>query len=346
MNTREPRSYLQNKTSYLYAWNFRDKAAWLVDMDREDFYQSSFLDQRIIVKNHDVRSQPIDRYLNRVNEQRIGNPAFIFHTAFCCSTLLARSLDFPGQTMVFREPLTLLQLADLKRGLSQSDQAYDLLLEKTLQSLLNSSFSERRVVIKPTNLANNLLPDLIAIAPSAKFLLLHDELEPFMISVLKRPEESATGIQHFLNRFLLDNPMEDRSLLTQTRGKLHYQAALAWALQKRYLNNVLESNAASIRTIQTPRLLEEPTNALASISEWLALDLDSQPFSDIVTTPVWNRNAKHPGKRYDPEQRAREQASLRLRFASAVDDATQWLNNGIRIMPEAFPDQSELKFEG
>lgn len=333
----------RDRVPYLYAWNFRENAAWFIEMDREDFHNSIFLDQRIAAKQREVTPRPIDTVLGENVEEREVRKAFIFHTAFCCSTLLARSLDRPGQTMVYREPMTLLQLADLKRGLSGSGHDWNPLLKTTLHHQFYGTAFEDRVLIKPTNLANNLLPDLIRLYPDARFLLLHDELEPFLVSVLKRPAESMTGIQQFLNRFLLDTPPGNQSVVTQARGKLHYQAALAWALQKRYLTAVLHEHPESIRTLCTPKLLEQPAGILTATSAWLGLDFGGGHFADIASSPLWNRNAKHPGKHYDARQRAREQHDLRKRLADPIAEATEWLAHDTGLFPATFRQDLELK---
>ncbi len=342
MNGLDP-PQIRHRVPYLYAWNLRDNAAWFLEMDREDFHRSSFLDQRIAARNRDIATRPIDALLSENVEERRVRKAFVFHTAFCCSTLLARSLDWPGQTMVYREPMTLLQLADLKRGLSGSAHGFDRLLETTLNHQFNRVSSEDRVLIKPTNLANNLLPDLIRLYPEARFLVLHDDLEPFLVSVLKRPDESVGGIQQFLNRFLLDAPPVDQAVVAQTRGKLHYQAALAWALQKRYLLGVLQNHPEPMRTLRTPDLLGQPARALTAISAWLRLDIEGGQFEDISSSPLWNRNAKHPGKRYDARQRAREQADIKDRLAAPIAEAVHWLARDTGLMPEAFRQDLELE---
>lgn len=333
---------MQKKFLYLYAWDFKKNSAYFVHVDREDLYKSSFLDQRIHAKDNTLVTKDIQTVLGNSIETHSKTPVFIFHTAFCCSTLLARSLDFPGKTLVLREPLTLLQLADLKRGFTRTPHEYNSTLARTMQLLTNSPLHEGKVIIKPTNLANNLIPDLIALYPNTRILLLHDNLEPFLTSVLKRPNESITGIQLFLKRFLADNPVTPQALDSQIKGKLHFEAALAWALQKNALNKIIAKQSGRIRTIHTSDFLMHPETVLPAITQWLKLDLDEIDFSSITSSPLWSVNAKHPDKRYSANQRAREQIDLQNRFSQAINEALSWLMDTVCLMPEPFPTNLSL----
>lgn len=328
---------MEQRFPYLYAWDFKKNSAYFVHIDREDLHKSSFLDQRISAKDNTLVTHDIQAALGVSTEKPGEVPVFIFHTAFCCSTLLARSLDMPGKTLVFREPLTLLQLADLKRGFSKAPFEYHRLLMRTMQFLTDLSVCEEKIIIKPTNLANNLITDLIAVYPTTRILLLHDDLEPFIISVLKRPDESVTGMNLFLKRFLADNPADLHFLDAQISGKLHLQAALAWALQKSELNKAMGEQSSQIRTIHTSDFLTRPETILSEASKWLNLDLDKNSFNGITDTPLWGLNAKHPEKRYDVEQRAKEQREFQSRFAPMIEEARTWLTHTAGLMPNPFP---------
>jgi hypothetical protein len=52
---------------------------------------------------------------------------FVFHTAFCCSTLLARALDVPGSSMGLKEPSVLVDFASvwLQRRQTQATETGD-----------------------------------------------------------------------------------------------------------------------------------------------------------------------------------------------------------------------------
>ncbi len=92
---------------------------------------------------------------------RAQPPHFIAHTSFCWSTLLARSLAFDSRSLVLREPQALLLLAREFRGNparfpARARHAY---LGLALRLLNKAYHPEQRVILKPSNLANRLLPD-------------------------------------------------------------------------------------------------------------------------------------------------------------------------------------------
>src|SRR5215203_5538403 len=84
-------------------------------------------------------------------------PHYIFHSAFACSTLLARALDAPGASMALNEPQVVnhLVLAALQNRLS-SDTL------QTVARLLGRPFGPgEAVVVKPSNEANLLAQPLL-----------------------------------------------------------------------------------------------------------------------------------------------------------------------------------------
>lgn len=335
---------MQGKTSYLYAWDFNNNLAHFIELDREDLYNSSFLDQRISAKDNSLTTASIDTVMTQsIHDATHTTPVFIFHTAFCCSTLLARSLDIPGKTLVFREPLTLLQMADLKRGLSKTSRDYQPLLAMTLKKLTNSFIHEKQIIIKPTNLANNLIADLINIYPTTRILLLYDDFESFLASVLKRPQESATGIDLFLKRLLADTSRSPQKISNSETGeKLHLKAALAWALQKLELNDAVTKYADWIRIIYTPDFLASPEPVLLETARWFNLNLAPGAFHNIANSPLWGVNAKHPAQRYDASLRAKEKAQLINHFKPMIEEAKSWLADSDSLMPDSFPNKLML----
>ncbi|MGH8127441.1 MAG: hypothetical protein ACRETC_03610 [Gammaproteobacteria bacterium] len=330
-------SWWQRPETYLYAWDFADESARFIPMDRAALARSSFLDQRIAADLSTVQNVPIAEVLSSTSGEPSAAPAFIFHTAFCCSTLLARSLDLPGRTLALREPATLLQLADLKRGLTVTNYNVASLLTPTLNLLSRPFRTGERVLIKPTNLVNNLIPELLAASPESRVLVLYDNLEAFLLSVLKRPRESERGISQFLERLRLDAPARAFAPEVLNVGDLPRRAALVWALQMHALNASLSTSPSHVRFLGAPSLLREPVSALAAVTEWLNLGIDTAVLRDVTQGPIWNRHAKHPDQSYTPARRNEEQTLARRLLADPLQQTRAWMAQTPGLMPTTLP---------
>ena len=104
---------------------------------------------------------------------------FIFHTAFCRSTLLARAMNVPGTSVGMAEPGILAQLA----GAGQAAAG----LVKPVCDLLARPWPDAGAVfVKPTNHANRLIPPLLAARPDATAVLMTNALPAFLRAVDKR----------------------------------------------------------------------------------------------------------------------------------------------------------------
>jgi len=332
----------QRPEAYLYAWDFKADQARFLPLDRTALARSSFLDQRIAADPSSARPIPITEVLERAPGRPDRPPAFIFHTAFCCSTLLARSLDLPGRTLVLREPATLLQLADLKRGLYAVERRLSGMPEPTLNLLSRPFLPDERVLIKPTNLVNNLIPELVAASPGARVVVLCDGLEAFLISVLKRPRESERGMANFLERLLRDTPARRFSREVTGVTGLPQRAALAWALQMHALTSWLSDSPDNVRILTAPRLLASPLAALEAVAGWLDLDLDSRTLQDMVEGPVWRQHAKSPAHGYTPDRREEEQALARRVLAEPLRQGIAWAAGVPGLIPRPLPPALHL----
>src|SRR5579875_2971017 len=89
---------------FAHRFDFRNDRYEFVLMPRETHRETAFLD---------VRSVPgdLERMLVPRQAARTAGPGaplhFIFHSGLCCSTLMARALDWKGAVMGFKEPAIL-----------------------------------------------------------------------------------------------------------------------------------------------------------------------------------------------------------------------------------------------
>ena len=239
---------------------------------------------------------------------------------------------------MLREPATLLQLADLGRGRTTSVRSETELLPLTLNLLMRPFATGERVLIKPTNLANNLAPALLDLHPASRALLLYDELESFLLSVLKRPRESERGIEQFLARFLADPVGRAWAAANPLPEELAERAALAWTLQILELRAWLESTTRErVRVLTATELLADPVAALQACAEWMDIGLTGAEASGIAAGPLWMRHAKHPSLAYTPARRREEQALARRLLDKPLHDGLDYARAAFGIGAADFP---------
>ena len=180
---------------------------------------------------HDIAAEPLPVH-------------FIFHGAFCRSTLLARALEIEGVAVSLSEPAILADLASL------GNEARGLVAP--LVSLLARRRSEvDAVFIKPTNHANRLIPTLMEAVPGARAILMTNPVAPFLQSVRKR---GLMGHRWGRNYYLelqrdlaVDFGMSPNEIFAMSDLQT---AGLAWLLNQLYFTDlVAEKSGGRIRTL-------------------------------------------------------------------------------------------------
>ena len=86
-------------------------------VSRDTYLESAFLDARMAPVRGGKLRIPLAPLLSDPLPAT-ASLAFIFHTSFCCSTLLARSLQQPGTSHVLREPWAFSQMCKVKQVLT------------------------------------------------------------------------------------------------------------------------------------------------------------------------------------------------------------------------------------
>ena len=110
---------------------------------------------------------------------------FLFHSAYCCSTLLAAAMDIPGIAMGLKEPVLLNDLIGWRhRGAKGPEVAR--VLDASLHLLARPFGPGEAVVVKPSNVINPLIPAIMSLRPDARALLLHAPLEPYLASIARK----------------------------------------------------------------------------------------------------------------------------------------------------------------
>lgn len=250
---------------------------------------------------------------------------FIFHTSYCCSTLLANALDVPGATGVLKEPDVLINLAN--RLIRSDDQANRQRLELVLRLLERPFAPAEAVIVKPTNFANRLLENVLAQRPGSKAVLLHSDLETFLRSLLKRGMFGRIFGRKLFTQLRGWSPLDfgygpdELMQLTDVQA-----AALAWLMQIHHFDTMARAFPDRVLVLDSPTLLAEPAAAIDKVQTLFELGLDQSQIQAIATGPVFSKHSKFSDRDYSTYAREKEHKVATETHAEELEMVVKWID--------------------
>lgn len=260
-------------------------------------------------------------------------PAMILHSAFCCSTLLLRSLDLPGLSSGYSEPAILNDVAGLTLRRADGRQVAAA-MDAALHALARPLAPGERTVVKPSNVVNALAPLMLALRPEMRLLLLHARLPAFVGSIARKEVEGRLWVRELfwkltrlglVARFGLSE--EELFRLTDLQV-----AALSWLAQHALFADLAENFPDNVRTLESSRLMDQPAAALGALGSHFGLDLDADA---IARGPAFTSHSKD-GRAFDAAARAAEEDRGAALHARELEIVLRWAERmadhaGIRL---------------
>jgi hypothetical protein len=249
---------------------------------------------------------------------------FIFHSGYCCSTLLARAFDIPGVAMGLREPTIFNDIIGWRRR--GGEEARVMAVLQDAMALLAQPFAPgEAVVAKPSNIINGLALPIMAMRPDARAVLLHAPLPVFLGSIARKGMWGALWARQYFQGALQDGAIAlgfDRdAFMGQTDLQI---AAMGWLAQQALFDTIIrEVGADRVRTIDSETLLAHRADALFRLGDLLGLPLDRDRSIAIADGPVFARHSKSATP-YDAGDRKREQRDLDARRLDEIDKVAAW----------------------
>lgn len=311
-----------------------DRVAML-HIDEEVVERSTFMDTRLEADLSNAR------VLDRSEMAPCGAPAsppgWLFHTSFCCSTLLARILSAPPGVMVFREPLLLRRLADARNG----QRALGGWVEAGVNMLARPWAPSGRVLIKPTHAALNIAGDLMRASRGSRALVLTSSLDDFLISNVKKTEETQSRIPLLVERALQAGTWHKRLPPSAfAPPSLIAAAGLQWAAQRELLVElVAQVGPDRIRTLDAAGLLADVPALAQRSAAWLELPVDAGVIAERARL-LAGRHAKLETRAFDRETRAAEAAMIETMFRNDLKRDRAWLD--AHVLPAMSQDALQL----
>lgn len=264
----------------------------------------------------------------------------ILHTAFACSTLLARSVDAPPQRRVLRElpVFSGLPVARLELDATEWTQLCSILPELVSRPFTPGGICHN----KPSNSFLPVAGDWLAASPRSRAVVIDTPLDDFLLSAAKR---QAAGLAPWLTMW--------RSLDPGGQHAAHWQlqpeqldplrlAGFLWHLQMHLLHALGRQPIASrLRRVSAEAFLASPLAVAGSVAHWLG----GQPHDGVNPAHVeriMQRDAKRPGAVMNPALRLRSAEALRAEVDRPLREAKAWCAQqfGSHLEARAYPIQA------
>lgn len=229
-------------------------------------------------------------------EPETGPLHFIFHTAFCRSTLLVRALEIEGTSAGLAEPGIIARLA----GAGEAARS----LVKPVCDLLSRPWGEGEAVfVKPTNHANTLIPALLAARPEASAVLMTNDLAPFLRSVARRGLMGRRwGRQLYLELMGyagMDLGMDAREQFSMTDLQA---ASVGWFLSQRWFARLASGpEGQRLRVLDGDRFDADREKTLAAVFGLAGLSVSGATIAAVTAGPRFASHAKLGGSFADAE---------------------------------------------
>ncbi len=249
-----------------------------------------------------------------------GPVHFIFHSAFCLSTVLARAFDIPGVAMGLKEPVLLNDLAGWRqRGGKGRDIAE--VLDNGMALLARPFAPGEATVIKPSNVTASFYVAMLAMRPEAKALLLHAPLETYLKSVAKKGMDGRLWARDLLVKLLRDGLVdlgfeaEDYVGLTDLQA-----AAVGWLAQHKLFAALAARFPGRVRTLDSETLLARPVETMAALGALFGLKFDA---AAVAAGPAFTSHSKTGGA-FGAAARAAEYDAAAAIYGDEIYKVSVW----------------------
>jgi hypothetical protein len=311
----------------------------LIPTDRERLRHASFIDGRT-----DFSTGPTRRTrLSDLLAATVPAPQpdrYIFHIAFCGSTLLSRLLDAEGHALVLREPNCLTDLANQRAALDaaeRSDPASAPALHAVRALLRRRWREDEPIVVKPSNWVNNLAPLICEDAQNLRPLFLVMDRAAFVRAVFRGGSDrlafTARAAVHLTSAGRANAELVAMALARDTDqlGKLAGLAAVAHEVQMRLFREAAAKggwDAAHWLTLD--ELVADPRQAARKAASTLSIVLPDTALEANIAHWL-GRHAKQPDLAYSAEAQERFDRDAEAEHGARIDEALRWAERAFAI---------------
>lgn len=256
---------------------------------------------------------------------------FIFHSAFCGSTLLTQTLADVGMSPLSEPQLLNDMIGAVRRGMPGRDVAER--LDKALALLGRPQPGKAAVLVKPSNLVNSLARGMLALRPKSRAIFLYAPLEIFLISVARKGLECRLWVRELME-YQIELGMADFGYSARDYFRMSdlQIAALGWLVQFRLFHMIQqEADASRLMAIDSETLTQSAAKILPQICRHLDPNMEEARVAAAVESPALRRHSKS-GSSYSAEDRLKERESALAAHADEIAKVVYWAQELARQM--------------
>jgi hypothetical protein len=291
-----------------------------VDYDRATRASVPFLiDQYLPAKPF----KALDRQQARQAAPATAPVHFIFHSGFCCSTLLADCFDQPGLATPFSEPMILNDLVGWrKRGAAPA--AVGTALDDALAMLARPFEGDLVSIVKPSTIVNGLASAMMRLRPESKAIFIHAPVADFITSIAKKgldgrlwARELFLGMRRegLTQRLGFDDP----DFFGQTDLQI---AACAWLGQQVLFADIANLYPDRLQSVSSDQFLAAPEQAIRAAADLFGLAISDEQTDAALAGPM-QRNSKDR-TRFSAADRTADYDRARAAYGDEIDKVAVW----------------------
>lgn len=320
-----PRDLFTSPELYPVQIDFRRRSVIFARISRQDYEDFVFLEIDAVLRQIrqlcEIRVD--DLLLAAANAPPVVKPVhYILHTAYCCSTLLARYFDLIPSCFVLKEPQLLAQFALASDRFSEGwNEGFELCVR-----LLSRTPDACELPVIKTNVPCNVLGErFLKHNRQATITFLMMPLRHFLLAVLKSGIRRRR-VQYWVGKLIGDPLWCSQLGNIKARDLTDVEAAICFWLVNHSLCSQLSSGAdrSRVLALDGERVADCPREALPAVMSICGQPLDNDRLEWLLNHPSARRHAKHPLRAYDASVRRQEIASWEDRWGGEADIGIEW----------------------
>ena len=250
---------------------------------------------------------------------------FIFHSAYCCSTLLARAFDIEGRSMGLKEPVILNDMVGWKRRGGEGRKIAEV-LDQAMHHLAKPFIKGEAIIIKPSNVVNSLAIAMLAMRGEARAILLYAPLRTYIRSIAMKNLWGRLWVRTLLTGQMTDGMIAPFGLTIEELLQLSdlQVAALGWLAQHRlFLMLAQKYGPTRVQTLNSEKFLARLPHSMKRLVDFYQITISDSELQAVLGGPAFKRHSKL-NTQFDTDSRKADQANAASLHADEIEKVYEW----------------------